>query len=126
MANLAAAMQGRGIVSWRGGADLCKGRLVAGSEGEVRGPKSRSELAARPCRGTEPRGRRFSGRAEPRLQPRLIGRQVTSESYSAALTRAVASAAPSRRPRGADSLQGPSGRFVAPKSASELAARPCQ
>src|SRR3989442_844539 len=32
MANLAAAMQGCGIVSWRGGADLCKSRLVARSE----------------------------------------------------------------------------------------------
>src|SRR5207244_4293058 len=32
MANLAAAMQGCGIVSWRGGADSCKSRLVAKSE----------------------------------------------------------------------------------------------
>ena len=30
---------------------------------------------------TPPRGRRFSGRAEPRLQPRRIGGQATSESF---------------------------------------------
>src|SRR5947209_9993900 len=107
MANLAAAMQGCGIVSWRGGADSCKSRLVARSERRVSSPRRArvnswlgpvSEL-------TPPRGRRFSGRAEPRLQPRLIGRQVTSQSYSAALTRAVASAAPSSWRGGADSCK---------------------
>src|SRR2546426_5433191 len=94
MANLAAAMQGCGIVSWRGGADSCKSRLVARSERRGSSPRRArvnswlgpvSEL-------TPPRGRRFSGRAEPRLQPRLIGRQVTAPSYSAALTRAAAEA----------------------------------
>src|SRR3989442_3072031 len=104
MANLAAAMQGCGIVSWRGGADSCKSRLVARSERRGSLPRRGrvnswlgdwSEVAPPP-------GRRFSGGAEPRLQPRLIGREVTSQSYSAALTRAAAPAAPSSWRGGAD------------------------
>src|SRR2546427_822120 len=125
MANLAAAMQGCGIVSWRGGADLCKSRLVARSE--RRGSsleESRVNSRLGPVSELTP-----PWRTPLQRQGRTAASAATHPARGPAralLTRALIVAGGSRFVQEETRCKVRAKRFVARRVASELAARPCQ